>query len=80
MGLTLVVGIFGFMHGGTTLAMGNQRPIRIRGDRVPNLQSHWTGHANPSAGESRRGSCDSNLRGIRAVANAVLPNPQERYL
>lgn len=29
MGVTLVVGIFGFMNDGTTLAMGNQRPITI---------------------------------------------------
>jgi hypothetical protein len=29
MGLTLVVRIFGFAHDGTTLAMGNQRPITI---------------------------------------------------
>lgn len=29
MGGTLVVRIFGFMHDGTTLAMGNQRPITI---------------------------------------------------
>ena len=29
MGITLVVRIFGFMHDGTTLAMGNQRVITI---------------------------------------------------
>jgi len=29
MGVTLVVRIFGFMNDGTTLAMGNQRPITI---------------------------------------------------
>lgn len=29
MGMTLVVRIFGFMNDGTTLAMGNQRPITI---------------------------------------------------
>jgi hypothetical protein len=29
MGVTLVVRIFGFMYDGTTLAMGNQRPITI---------------------------------------------------
>lgn len=29
MGATLVLRIFGFMHDGTTLAMGNQRPITI---------------------------------------------------
>lgn len=29
MGVTLVVRVFGFMNDGTTLAMGNQRPITI---------------------------------------------------
>ncbi len=29
MGVTLIVRIFGFMNDGTTLAMGNQRPITI---------------------------------------------------
>lgn len=29
MGTTLVLRIFGFMHDGTTMAMGNQRPITI---------------------------------------------------